>query len=916
MDRRQMMPRSFAFWLAAYVCCASPFFVCGHVEAEESHVDETRLSTVAPLLPPSDEYTLGEYWAPGRVGDRDFYFADQGPYQRMKAESMAALRQVGLLDRMIPGHWNYDINKFAPDTCRELAGMWKELVESYLQNRWPLHTIQYCTAKGNPPPTEAAVKALGDLWIGDTMPEAPIYRLEPVFHYIKTGKKWQGSSMGYVDDASLIAFFRDRLMPRLDRALPFYRDPDHQWTRRELRKLCDLYCEEFLHKVGKGIAWGMFMSPYHVASLPNTTTGAEKGADAFRNARARGLMRQSGGNKFYFTWRGHEPTERYGYFDRGWYSIKREEWGYPLPHLQYYIFRPYLVGANYSVIEGMPGSLYQDIEGDGQHELSTLGHIAKAMLDYVDRHPDRGVPYAPVGLLMEYSRAWPSIYHTGGSTYSSYRLPYDDDDHMNHGILCDLLFPEHRHTRPSGCYSQTAPYGEIFDILSPNAPGRPIDPKTFDGYKVLFALGGQDIEPDYANVLKQYVQAGGTLVVNVRDLGTALEPTLFGVGLKGQTLNGNKVTCSIDGASFDEATFSFEAMELDGAETLYTCNGRPLVPRHEVGRGYAILVGAHHMIQDEEIESRQGMLRRPWQKKPILNFVGDFFERLTVGLTPFEIRRREEDKEDLSWLINKKGDGWVVTLFNYSLKREELVSRPLGTAKVLAEYPYKAVPFEIVCREPVEDVLECFEDRDVHWEKRNGRAVVSESIRGGEIRVYEFQPKRIEMQPRPQFVNIALNMPVQASSTFKDFSPAAAVDGKRDNNEYWQSDLDAKRHYVFDMPQWLQIDLEQPKEIDHILVLFHTWPHQSLKTRRHIYKYTFDASTDGKNWTTVIDERANEDPAIPEGLERWFDPTEARFVRLNVLRNSGFAGAQVVEIEVMGPGKEMHSASRKPALEN
>ena len=172
----------------------------------------------------------------------------------------------------------------------------------------------------------------------------------------------------------------------------------------------------------------------------------------------------------------------------------------------------------------MPSSLYQDIEGDNQYELSTLGNIAKALLDYVDRHPDRGVPYAPVGLLMEYTRGRPSIYHTGGSTYSSCRLPYDDADHMNHGILCDLLFPEHRHTRPSGCYSCTAPYGEIFDILSPNAPGRRMDPKIFNGYKVLFALGGQEFDRHYADVLKQYVRAGGTLVVNVRDLGTGFEP--------------------------------------------------------------------------------------------------------------------------------------------------------------------------------------------------------------------------------------------------------------------------------------------------------------------------------------------------------------------------------------------------------
>ena len=123
------------------------------IESADSHAGALLCSPTVPLVAPSDEYQLGEYWVPGRVGNRDFYFAEQGPYQRMKDESVTALQQVGLINRLIPGHWNYDINKFAPETRRELTGVWKRLVESYLQNRWPVHTIQYCTAKGNPAPT-------------------------------------------------------------------------------------------------------------------------------------------------------------------------------------------------------------------------------------------------------------------------------------------------------------------------------------------------------------------------------------------------------------------------------------------------------------------------------------------------------------------------------------------------------------------------------------------------------------------------------------------------------------------------------------------------------------------------------------------------------------------------------------------
>ena len=78
-------------------------------------------------------------------------------------------------------------------------------------------------------------------------------------------------------------------------------------------------------------------------------------------------------------------------------------------------------------------------------------------------------------------------------------------------------------------------------------------------------------------------------------------------------------------------------------------------------------------------------------------------------MSPIEVLRRDEDKEDLSWLISRKGDGWVVSVFNYSLKREELVSQPIATAKVLAEYPYKAVPFQLACRAPMQDCVEWYD---------------------------------------------------------------------------------------------------------------------------------------------------------------------------------------------------------------
>ena len=165
---------------------------------------------------------------------------------------------------------------------------------------------------------------------------------------------------------------------------------------------------------------------------------------------------------------------------------------------------------------------------------------------------------------MEYTRDCPIVYHTGGTTYSSARIPYDDADHMNHGLFNDLLFPEHRHTRFSGGYSRTAPYGEIFDILSPNEPGRNIDPKIFDGYKVLFALGGQRMDARYVRVLKSYVEAGGTFVLNAADTSEYLPLSFFGVASAGDPIRATQIRNSLTGREFDEQPFMLQPLTLDG----------------------------------------------------------------------------------------------------------------------------------------------------------------------------------------------------------------------------------------------------------------------------------------------------------------------------------------------------------------
>jgi len=867
-----------------------------------------QLPATQPLVPPATDWSFNAHWHTRTIGPKPFYTAAQGPYLWLTHEGVARLRQVGLLDHVIPGHINFSFIKyFLPEERAKLkpGSPIRTMIEDILAHKWPIQSIFYHRFKGNPPPSKRLTDILGDQWIGDGQPET-VYRLEPVFHYLKTGKRWVGSSMSHWTPEVAIAFFRNDLIPRVEKALPFVRDLDHPWTRPELRRLSDLYCEEFYRPIGRVLPWGMYVGAYHLASLPNTIAVGEKGADAFAAARLRGMSRQNGGNKFLVCWRGHEPTEMYGYFDRAWFTTRGDEWGMPLPHLWYYLYRPYLIGANYYVNEGIPASCIQDIEGDGQLELSTLGIILKDMLDFTQRHPDRGVPIAPIALMLDYDRSFPRR----GVSYFGYNLPNDDADCSNQGVL-ETLFPEHRHAQASGGYSRTAPLGEIFDILQPNLPGRGADPKALGNYKVLVALAGMRFDKDFAAKAIAHVRAGGTLVLHAPDITPHLPSAFLGLALTSHTVPGGDVVCTLCNHVSHEKPYRLHTATLSTATPVLTdTHGRPVVTRNRVGRGHVVVLLPHYAVEAAE---QRVVTVRGWRykSKPLLRFVPHLLEHLTAGTAPVEIRCRPADRPDLSWMVARKGQGWVVTLFNYSCAREPIVAQTHGTAKVHATYPLKEVPFQIVCHTPTADVVEWHGDRDVNWRKAGGHAVVSETMHGGEIRVYEFQPHKIDLGTHARHVDYALNRPATASSHRKGYEPARAVDGVLDRGSGWWSDTDPKRHYRFEMPQWLQIDLEQVRTIDHAFVLFHWWQHEGLHTRLRIYKYTIEASLDGKQWRRVIDESRNEDNARPTGTERWFEPVQARYVRLTVLRNSAFAGARVVELKVMGRDKERVPLTRR-----
>ena len=59
-----------------------------------------------------------------------------------------------------------------------------------------------------------------------------------------------------------------------------------------------------------------------------------------------------------------------------------------------------------------------------------------------------------------------------------------------------------------------------------------------------------------------------------------------------------------------------------------------------------------------------------------------------------------------------------------------------------------------------------------------------------------------------------------------------------------------------------------------------------------------EASADGTAWQRVADLSENTEPAAPAGNDFRFQPIDARYVRVNMLKHSLNAGVHLVEVRV------------------
>lgn len=148
--------------------------------------------------------------------------------------------------------------------------------------------------------------------------------------------------------------------------------------------------------------------------------------------------------------------------------------------------------------------------------------------------------------------------------------------------------------------------------------------------------------------------------------------------------------------------------------------------------------------------------------------------------------------------------------------------------------------------------------------------------------------KHLAAIPKADALNLAQGRPVRASVGHQgNCTPQKAVDGNTDRGAAWFGNK---------WPCWLHVDLQRTVRIGGVHVFFY-WD----GTR--YYQYTVEVSQNARAWRKVVDMSRGTRKATAEGFVHKFSPVGARYVRLNVLKNSSNPAVHVSEFKVYAEGK-------------
>lgn len=305
----------------------------------------------------------------------------------------------------------------------------------------------------------------------------------------------------------------------------------------------------------------------------------------------------------------------------------------------------------------------------GIHEvqLSPKGKLVDRFLRVTAKEPDRGTPFTPVAMLVDYAHGWEPA-------------PFWPNSFKNwHGHQQKFLFGDHERMLEQFFWTAYHPiaaeserpitatnevyvpgvFGDIFDVVF--AYPDPAKWRSIDSYPVVIAAGDIELSNEEGQRLAQYVERGGTLLVTSEQFsgpglsalglpaaGTVAESTGYRWRLAGKAAG----TAASGAAPKEAPEESLEVSQRFRYQELPAANGRVLGATSD-GKPFCVAYdrGAGRLIY-LSVPRGLGIDRNVHPVVPRL------FAHLTRGLMPVEV------EGDVEWMVNRAANSWLVTLMN------------------------------------------------------------------------------------------------------------------------------------------------------------------------------------------------------------------------------------------------------------
>jgi hypothetical protein len=333
-----------------------------------------------------------------------------------------------------------------------------------------------------------------------------------------------------------------------------------------------------------------------------------------------------------------------------WGTAGGANYGHSLELAKRTYFLTYMSGGNELHAESASVDWFNGstLNSDGTFNLSPMGLIAQNFYSFSHSFVDRGIPLTPMAIILDQYQGLNGInlsqtFYGMLAADNSIKVGFDYTAGLQMDVqLFNTLWPQSFSSSAwdeSQFYLTNSAHGDMYDVLLD-----PVDLAVLRCYPVVYLGASVTMTADLATKLQEYVERGGTLVLNSSSIGSNFTSDFIGASLgTAQNVSFSSLTWNASGQSVPYTSNlsvpSFQATTatplLIGASKVGT---QTLASINSVGNGKVIVITPANM-----------------QDTVFLDF---FVKSLIQPLNPFKI------EGNIEYLVNRNSTGWVVTLIN------------------------------------------------------------------------------------------------------------------------------------------------------------------------------------------------------------------------------------------------------------